>query len=234
MGDSTGSLGELIRQIDEIKPSHLVFDTTGAMQPVVLENQLRLFFAALTVALGQHNKPGGLGTSSLALSLRSGNRYGTSLAFSVRAQAHQPTAAKLVKLLAGRYRANNLGIEEILLEGKRPLNGEWRLSVIFHKGVALSRFFWTSRAANRQGQHISLMLRERAINAQRGFVNVCYKALGRNMQGTKQPNFLVTAGARNVQRVGGSITIQRDLTLNGTFLLDGSKILNAGTFKEEL
>ena len=45
--DATKDLGELIRQIDEIKPAHLIFDTIGAVQPVVLENRNRLPTALL-------------------------------------------------------------------------------------------------------------------------------------------------------------------------------------------
>lgn len=53
--DATKDLGELIRQIDEIKPAHLVFDTIGAVQPVVLENKNRLLFVSQSLRLRVRN-----------------------------------------------------------------------------------------------------------------------------------------------------------------------------------
>lgn len=49
--DSSVLLRELIRQIDEIKPAHLLFHTTGAIQPAVLRNWNRLYFTNLTFGL---------------------------------------------------------------------------------------------------------------------------------------------------------------------------------------
>lgn len=85
--DSTDSLAELIRQIDEIKPAHLVFDTIAAVEPVVLENPNRLWLQSLLVR-------GRFPANSQALSLAAG-RIGFS-------QANAQSAA--VRELALRVR----------------------------------------------------------------------------------------------------------------------------------
>lgn len=234
LSDSTILLRELIRQIDEIKPAHLVFDTIVRIEPVVLKNRQRFFFAALTVALRQWTKPGGLGLVRLVLPMRAESQYGAALAFFVQARARQPTAVKLTELLVGRYKTNNLEIEQTLLDGKGSLNGSWRLSAVFHKGVRLSRFVWHGRALNRQTTSASLLYRGQVQNPQKCTVNAFYRTRGRNVQRVKQGGFLVTARARNVQRLSGSVTMRRTLPLDGAFLLNGNKKLNAGITRSEL
>lgn len=232
--DATKDLGELIRQIDEIKPAHLVFDTIAAVEPVVLENRQQLSFAALTVMLIHRNKAGGSGMIRLVFPLRAVNRCETASLFTVLAKVSQPSAAKFIELLVGRYRVNNLGIEETLLNGKRPLNGEWYLSASFSKGVRLSRFVWNGRAINRQKAQESVILLAQAQNPRKGVVSSLYRAFERNTQTVRQQCFSVTARATNVQRTAASLTSVIDRKLDGTFYLNGAKKMNAGTIRSEL
>ncbi len=232
--DSTDTLGELIRQIDEIKPAHLLFDTIASLQPVALENRQQLCFAALTAALRHRNSPSGIGRVSLLLPVRAGNRSGAALAFSLQARVRQPTVLELGEFLVGRYRVNNLGVEEILLDGKHPLDGGWRFTPTFRKGIKLSHFKWGGGAVNRQDVRGGMTLRAQAQNAQNAAAGGIYRAFGENGQAVRQQGFTVAARVRNAQNLRGAVTAQADRKLDGTFLLDGTKRLDAGTIRSEL
>lgn len=259
LGDSTVSLGELIRQIDEIKPAHLVFDTTGAIQPVVLENRNRLLFVSQSLRLrvsnlgegaiyldGRRSLDGtwqlvqrftrGAAFSQLLLSMGASNRHtcGQALAWAVRAMARMQNTVGLASVQVCRYGANNLGIEETLLNGKRPLDGGWYLTASFSKGLGLSRFTWASRAVNRQEAQGAVTFRAQAKNAHKGAVRGLYRAFGKNVQTTRQQRLTAACRAVNAQRVAAFVTSRIDRGLDGAFYLDGAKKLNAGTIRSEI
>lgn len=54
-------LPELIRQIDEIKPAHLIFDIVGAFQPTGMENrnEVSLYRLKILLPLRQYQRPAG-------------------------------------------------------------------------------------------------------------------------------------------------------------------------------
>lgn len=257
--DATKDLGELIRQIDEIKPAHLVFDTIGAVEPVVLENKNRLLFVSQGLRLrvsnlgesaiyldGRRNLDGtwqltqrftrGAAFSRLLLSMGASNRgsCGQALAWAVRAMAHMRNTAGIASVQVCRYGANNLGLEETLLNGKRPLDGGWYLAASFSKGVGLSRFLLGYKATNGQDAHGGIHLRARAYSPCKGAVKAVYGAMGKNVQTARQQGFTTACGAVNAQRAAGSVTSRIDRGLDGAFYLDGVKKLNAGTIRSEL
>lgn len=207
ISDGTAGLRELIRQLDEVKPAHLLFDMTGAVQPVALENRNRLLFVGQSIRLrvnnlveviyldGRRNLDGSWVLSQRAIkgaafyrmlfSMGAANRCGHALSWTIPASARTAETAGLAGMRVCRYGVNNLGIEETRLDGRRSLDGSWRLSSSFSKGVGLSRFTWACRAENRQGL-------------------TC------------------------------SVTSQVDRKLDGTFLLDGTKTLSSGITRREL
>lgn len=156
--DSTKDLRELIRQIDEVKPAHLLYDTTAAIQPVTLENKNRLLFVNQLI----------------------------------------------------RLRLSNPG-----------------------KGVALSRFMWKCLGINRQALASALLLRGHTRNSFSGGAGAIYRSSGSNRQQTRQ-GIKVSAGAINAQSTGSAVTVWKVHRLNGKFLLNGAKKLDAGTTREEL
>lgn len=257
--DATKDLGELIRQIDEIKPAHLIFDTIGAVQPVVLENKNRLLFVSQSLRLRVSNLGEGAiyldgrrsldGTWQLAqrftrgaalyrllLSMGASNRLscGQALGWAVRAMARMQNTVGLACVQVCRYGANNLGIEETLLNGKRPLDGGWYLAASSSKGVGLSRFLLACKAANGQDAHGGVTLRVRAQSLCKGAVKAVYGAIGKNVQTARQRGLTAACGAVNAQRAAGSVTSRIDRGLDGAFHLDGAKKLNAGTIRSEL
>lgn len=257
--DATKDLGELIRQIDEIKPAHLIFDTIGAVQPVVLENRNRLLFVSQSLRLrvsnlgegaiyldGRRSLDGtwqlvqrftrGAAFSQLLLSMGANNclSCGQALSWAVRAMAHMQNKVGLASVQVCRYGANNLGIEETLLNGKRPLDGGWYLAASFSKGVGLSRFLLGYKATNGQDAHGGIHLRARAYSPCKGAVKAVYGAMGKNVQTARQQGFTTACGAVNAQRAAGSVTSRIDRGLDGAFHLDGAKKLNAGTIRSEL
>lgn len=60
---------------------------------------------------------------------------------------------------------NNLGIEQILLNGKRVLDGTWLLSPVFAKGTALSGFAWGMSVKTQSRLLASLYFRVQAATA---------------------------------------------------------------------
>lgn len=242
--DSTKDLQELIRQIDEIKPAHLLFDTIGSVQPAVLENKNRLLFVNQSLLLRMSNLDGtwqlaqrftrGAAFYRLQLSLGAGNRYGQALAWVVCGSVCAPGKLGLAHMQVCRFSANNLGIEETLLNGKRSLDGVWYLTAAFNKGVSLSRFTWSCGDMNRNQTAAAHRLRVQAVDPHKWTVKAVYRAFEKNVQGTRRQGFRAAVHARNPQSTGGSITAQRDHRLNGVFLLNGARKLNAGTTKEEL
>lgn len=257
--DATKDLGELIRQIDEIKPAHLVFDTIGAVEPVVLENKNRLLFVSQGLRLrvsnlgesaiyldGRRNLDGtwqlvqrvtrGAAFSRFLLSMGASSRgsWGQALAWAVRAMAHMQNTVGLASVQVCRYGANNLGIEETLLNGKRPLDGGWYLAASSSKGVGLSRFLLACKSKNRQDAHGGVTLRARAQSPCKGAVKAVYGAIGKNIQTTRQQGLTAACWAVNAQRAAGSVTSRIDRGLDGAFYLDGAKKLNAGTIRSEL
>lgn len=257
--DATKDLGELIRQIDEIKPAHLIFDTIGAVEPVVLENKNRLLFVSQSLRLrvsnlgesaiyldGRRNLDGtwqlaqrftrGAAFSRLLLSMGASSRgsWGQALAWAVRAMARMQNKVGLAGVQVCRYGANNLGVEETLLNGKRPLDGGWYLAASFSKGVGLSRFVWAGRAVNRLEAQGGIRLQARAQNSRKGAVKAVYRALGKNVQAARQRGLTAACRAVNAQRAAGSVTSRIDRGLDGAFHLDGAKKLNAGTIRSEL
>ena len=256
--DATKDLGELIRQIDEIKPAHLVY-TIGAVEPVVLENKNRLLFVSQGLRLrvsnlgesaiyldGRRNLDGtwqltqrftrGAAFSRLLLSMGASNRgsCGQALAWAVRAIAHMRNTVGFASMQVCRYGANNLGLEETLLNGKRPLDGGWYLAASFSKGVGLSCFLLGYKATNGQDAHGGLHLRARAHSPYKGAIKAVYGAMGKNVQTARQQGLTAACGAVNAQRAAGSVTSRIDRGLDGAFYLDGVKKLNAGTIRSEL
>ena len=229
--DATKDLGELIRQIDEIKPAHLVFDTIGAVEPVVLENKNRLLFVSQGLRLrvsnlgesaiyldGRRNLDGtwqltpkvspGAAFSRLLLSMGASNRgsCGQALAWAVRAIAHMRNTVGFASMQVCRYGANNLGLEETLLNGKRPLDGGWYLAASFSKGVGLSCFLLGYKATNGQDAHGGLHLRARAHSPYKGAIKAVYGAMGKNVQTARQQGLTAACGAVNAQRAAGPVT----------------------------
>lgn len=257
--DATKDLGELIRQIDEIKPAHLVFDTIGAVQPVVLENRNRLLFVSQSLRLrvsnlgegaiyldGRRSLDGtwqlmqrftrGAAFSRLLLSMGASNRHtcGQALGWAVRAMARMQNTVGLSSVQVCRYGASSLGAEETLLNGKRPLDGGWYLAASFSKGLRLSRFTWASRAVNRQEAQGAVTFRAQAKNAHKGAVRGLYRAFGKNVQTTRQQRLTAACRAVNTQRGAAFVTSRIDRGLDGAFYLDGAKKLNAGTIRSEI
>jgi len=206
--DATTSLRELIRQLDEVKPAHLLFDVIGAVQPVELENKARLLFVRQSTRMGvsslgedniyldgRRNLDGswrlsqrftrGAAFSRLLLFMGAVNRQKQAFSWTISASVRTAGKVGLAGMRVCRYSANNLGIEETLLDGRRSLDGNWRLSSTFSRGVGLNRFTCASRAVNPQS-------------------------------------------------VSCFVTSQVDRRLDGTFLLDGTKTLEFGTERSGL
>ena len=257
--DSTKDLGELIRQIDEIKPAHLVFDTIGAVEPVVLENKNRLLFVSQGLRLrvsnlgesaiyldGRRNLDGtwqlaqrftrGAAFYQLQLSMGASNLggCGQALTWAVRAMVHMQNAVGLAGVQVCRYGASSLGAEETLLNGKRPLDGGWHLAATFSKGLELSRFLWACKAVNRQEARGAVTFLAQAQNPRKGAVKAVYGTMGKNVQATRQRGLTAACRAVNAQRAAGSVTSRIDRGLDGAFYLNGAKKLNAGTIRSDI
>lgn len=78
--DSTDLLLELIRQVDEIKPAHLIFDIICSMEPIALENRQALCLTAILFQMYiQAGDSTGLGCLQLEMGVAATEPHGSAV-----------------------------------------------------------------------------------------------------------------------------------------------------------
>lgn len=255
--DATTDLQELINQIDEIKPAHLVFDTVGAVQPVVLQNENQLTFYRMALRLRVNNFGEGSvyldgrqsldGTWLLTQLFTKGISFqrftATAWARNPSGQAHSLAArlgvhtGQLIRcrgLQVFGYGVNNLGVAEILLDGKLPLDGSWKLAQTYSKGLALRGLQCALWLQNPQRVNNALILQSAACGRNSASTAGCYNAAGQNRAGLNYEHLRAASRFKNQQRAVGYVTADTMYYLDGSTQLAGNKKLNADIIRSEV
>ena len=255
--DHTSDLQELIKQIDEIKPAHLCFDTVGAVQPIVLHNENSLAFYRMAVRLrvnnfgdggiyldGRRSLDGtwvlsqlftkGIALQRLTTTAWARNGYGQAFALAARLGVRTTQVLRCGSLQVCRYSANNLGVAEYLLDGRLPLDGSWKLAQTYSKGLALHRLRYAWRLQTPQGTTNALVLRSGACGRNSAATGGRYNAAGQNCAAAGYEHLQTATHIQTPQRARAYVIADTMYHLDGSTQLDGGKKLNADIARSEL
>ena len=209
----------LMRQVQFYKSlrSHLEL-IIYRVRPVVLENRQAFWFTALNISAWAENLRG-LALERFRLHMRAEQAQGTALYLHTRSRMKQPQALAFSQLLV-HLRGSNFPPGIIYLDGRRRLDGTWRLGQHGIRGPALHCF-----SARFRGQ----------ASARYGTAAGCVSRVNvRHTLRLAQPAVRVSLGAANRNTAAVFATADNRWYLDGTYRLDGEKRLNAEIRRSEL
>lgn len=223
---------EVVGEIKKRKPSHQTFDICCELKPVVLENRQAFWFTALNISAWAENLRG-LALERFRLHMRAEQAQGTALYLHTRSRMKQPQALAFSQLLV-HLRGSNFPPGIIYLDGRRRLDGTWRLGQHGIRGPALHCFSARFRAVTRPVLRSTVRFRGQA-SARYGTAAGCVSRVNvRHTLRLAQPAVRVSLGAANRNTAAVFATADNRWYLDGTYRLDGEKRLNAEIRRSEL
>ena len=223
---------EVVGEIKKRKPSHQTFDICCELKPVVLENRQAFWFTALNISAWAENRRG-LALERFRLHMRAEQAQGTALYLHTRSRMKQPQALAFSQLLV-HLRGSNFPPGIIYLDGRRRLDGTWRLGQHGIRGPALHCFSARFRAVTRPVLRSTVRFRGQA-SARYGTAAGCVSRVNvRHTLRLAQPAVRVSLGAANRNTAAVFATADNRWYLDGTYRLDGEKRLNAEIRRSEL
>ena len=223
----------LMRQVQFYKSlrSHLEL-IIYRVRPVVLENRQAFWFTALNISAWAENLRG-LALERFRLHMRAEQAQGTALYLHTRSRMKQPQALAFSQLLV-HLRGSNFPPGIIYLDGRRRLDGTWRLGQHGIRGPALHCFSARFRAVTRPVLRSTVRFRGQA-SARYGTAAGCVSRVNvRHTLRLAQPAVRVSLGAANRNTAAVFATADNRWYLDGTYRLDGEKRLNAEIRRSEL
>ena len=223
----------LMRQVQFYKSlrSHLEL-IIYRVRPVVLENRQAFWFTALNISAWAENRRG-LALERFRLHMRAEQAQGTALYLHTRSRMKQPQALAFSQLLV-HLRGSNFPPGIIYLDGRRRLDGTWRLGQHGIRGPALHCFSARFRAVTRPVLRSTVRFRGQA-SARYGTAAGCVSRVNvRHTLRLAQPAVRVSLGAANRNTAAVFATADNRWYLDGTYRLDGEKRLNAEIRRSEL
>lgn len=137
---------EVFETLRTVIPANMLICATDKFEPAVLDNRQALFFQSLLIGLGADNPVGASALERVLMAVWVRQRQERTTGLTVRAGVSTSLSGTLARLLI-HIRACNLGQGVIYLDGRRRLDGTWRLDQGTVPGPALSKVAVTARAA---------------------------------------------------------------------------------------
>ena len=233
--DATKDLGELIRQIDEIKPAHLIFDTIGAVQPVVLENRNRLLFVSQSLRLRVSN----LGEGAIYLD---GRRSLDGSWLLDQALRHGLALQRMrVHLWQGNPLNSELGVlgvwcKILNLEKAAPAVGikVGASSRILIQGPSFVRGSFHTAHANPQKESLLTTISTHVNSISQQWIGFLCGARFSNLTRAGLQNVRFAAKVRNAGGISASRTTDNMRRFDGSYQFDGSRKWNAKIERSDL